>query len=94
MGATGTATVAFGATPTVEGSIAVTGQGAILTTSLAEAWVMGDSTATNNEQDHIQAGTLLRCTCNIPTAGVGFTIFCDAIGGLITGDLKVKWVWN
>jgi hypothetical protein len=94
VGAQGTATVSFGATPTVEGSIAVTGQGAILATSLAEAWIMGAATATNTEQDHIQAGALIRCVCNIPTAGVGFTIFCDTIGGLITGDLKVQWVWN
>lgn len=94
MGAQGTATVVFGTTPTVEGSVAVGGQGAILATSLAEAWVMGATTADNTEQDHIQAGAMLRCTCNIPTAGVGFTIFCDSIGGLITGDLKVQWVWN
>ena len=94
MGAQGTATISFGTTPVDSGSIAVTGQGAILATSLAEAWIMGATTADNNEQDHIQGGVLLQCVCNIPTAGVGFTIFADTLAGLVVGDFKIQWVWN
>lgn len=95
MGATGTATIAFGSTPTSEGSIAVTGQTGILSGSLCEAWIMGnDSTAGNTTTDHLFAGVSLKTICADVVAGTGFTIYATSTAGLVTGDMKVKWVWN
>jgi hypothetical protein len=99
MGAQGTTTVSFGTTPTVDtATIAVTGQASILATSLAEAWIQGATAGTagtaNDEQSHLQAGALMKLVCGIPSAGVGFTIYCDPVCGMVTGDFKINWVWN
>ncbi len=91
---TGTATIAFGATPTAEGSIDVTGQTAILSTSFVEAFIMAESTATNDTTDHQFAGVSVKLVCGNISVGTGFTIYATCIAGLITGDLKVKWVYT
>lgn len=90
----GEATVSFGATPTDSATIAVVGQAAILATSKVDCWIQGATTGTNTEQDHIQAGALMRVTSNIPTAATGFTIYCEVISGLVTGDFKIQWRWS
>lgn len=94
MGATGTAIVSFGSTPSTEASVSVTGQSAILATSLAEAWVMGATTTDNDENAHLFGGVSFRVTCGIPSVGTGFTIYVTCIAGLATGDFKIQWVWN
>lgn len=92
---TGTATISFGSTPVLEGTVTVTGQTGILTSSLCEAWVMGnDSTSDNTTIDHQFAGIALRTVCADVVANTGFTIYATSIAGFITGDLKIKWVWN
>lgn len=94
MGAVGTATIPFGSTPAAEGSVAVTGQTGITGTSSVEAWMMVDSTTDNDTVDHQWAGIALKLVCGNIVAGTGFTIYATSVAGLITGDLKVKWVWN
>lgn len=91
--AVGTATLAFGATPAGEASVAVTGQGSILTTSQVEAWIEGATTADNDENMHLMAGALMRVTCGIPVAATGFTIYADVLAGEVTGDFTVSWAW-
>jgi hypothetical protein len=91
---TGSATIDFGATPGPEASIAVTGQTLIKATSRPQAWIVGAITATNTDADHLMAGALLRLTCDVPTAGVGFTIYADSLGGLATGTFAVQWSWR
>lgn len=92
--ATGEAIISFGATPSTEASVAVTGQAAILATSLVEAWIMGASTSDNNEGEHLFAGVSLKLTVGIPTASTGFTIYATSTAGMATGDFKIKWVWS
>lgn len=98
MATTGTATVSFGTTPVDSGTVVVSGQAAILATSLVECWIAGNTAGAgdtaNSEQDHLQAAALIKTVPGIPVAGVGFTIYCDVIAGLVTGDFKVFWVWN
>jgi hypothetical protein len=93
LGATGTATVDFGATPgTNVATLAITGQTNILTTSQIRLWMSGDdSTATHNSIEHMVVP--FRLAANAVIAGTGFTI------NMITdwrldGTFKVRWAWQ
>jgi hypothetical protein len=95
VGAQGTATLNFGALPgTSDASIAVTGQTAILSSSLVEAWIVPATTADHSADEHmvesldIYAGNIV--------AGTGFTIygFNEAAIGTIHGNWTIGWVWN
>lgn len=96
MGAAGTATIDFGAAPgTNFVSVNVTGQAAILSGSLCEAWMMADTTVSgatgHNEIEH--SIVPIKLTCGAVTAGVGFTIFAYSEMRL-TSTFTVHWVWN
>lgn len=74
MGAQGTATLTFGAFPGVsDASVAVTGQAAILSGSLVEAWVFPATTADHSPDEHIVES--LRVMAGNVIAGTGFTIY-------------------
>lgn len=90
----GTATVDFGAFPgSNEASIAVTGQGSILGTSKAEAFVMADDVSgTHTANDHRYFAALVGLTCGSPVAATGFTIHARSTEK-ITGTFAVRWVW-
>ena len=90
----GTATIDFGAFPgSNEASIAVTGQGSILTTSKAEAYVMGDdSTGDHTASDHRYFAALMGLTCGTPTLANGFTIYARSTEKL-QGTFALRWVW-
>lgn len=94
MGATGTATLSFGAAPgNSEASVAVVGQASILGTSLAEAFIMGDDTSgAHTASDHRYAAVLIGLSCGTPAAGVGFTIYGRCLDKM-EGDFAVRWVW-
>jgi hypothetical protein len=94
MGATGTATLSFGGSPgNSEASVAVAGQAAILVTSLAEAFFMGDDTSgAHTASDHRYAPALIGLACGTPSAGVGFTIYGRCLDKM-EGDFQVRWVW-
>lgn len=93
--AVGQATLAFGAVPGLgEASVVVTGQAAILGTSLVEAFFQEAVTGTNDAVQHRQAGWAIRLTCGAIVAGTGFTIFADVEEGFAVGDFTVQWVWN
>lgn len=94
MATTGTAILDFTSTPSSEAQIPVTGQAGILSTAKAEAWIMGSSTATNNEGDHLFGGVSLKLVCGIPSAGVGFTIYGTSMVALAAGTFNIQWVWN
>lgn len=90
----GTATLNFGAFPgSNEASVAVAGQASILATSKAEAYVMGDDTATGHTaSDHRYFAALVGLTCGTPTAATGFTIHARSTEKL-QGQFAVRWVW-
>ena len=92
MGATGTATIDFGAFPgSNEASVtfADTGVGA---GSSVEAFIMAaDTTSDHTAADHRYAGELFSLTA-LPTAGVGGTIYARSVHKL-QGAFAVRWVW-
>lgn len=90
----GIATIDFGATPTEEGSIAVTGQMGILATSNIQAFIVARSTIDNNETNHKFGAIALRLIVSDIVVGVGFTINAYSIIGLVTGTFKIDWRWS
>ena len=93
MGQQGTILINFGATPSMEATVNVTGQTGILTTSCAESWIMEAVTSDNNASNHRFGGVSFRFTCGIPVNDVGFTIYVTATAGAATGEFKICWVW-
>jgi hypothetical protein len=95
MGAQGTATLAFGSTPVKEVSVAVTGQGSIVSGSLAEAWVMRASTGSNDADAHDQLAMLFELTVGDIIAGTGFTIKARSrFDFTVIDDFIIAWAWN
>jgi len=92
--ATGIATLDFGATPTDEASVVVTGQGAIVSGSFAEAFFMQETTADNGADEHAEAAALCPLVVSDIVAGTGFTIRAHPIAMLGVGTFSVRWVWN
>jgi hypothetical protein len=98
--ATGTATLDFGAFPGTDlASVAVTGQAAILNTSLVEAWLFPATTTDHSVDEHLVE--TIRVIAGPPTAGSGFTIYgvnTSQIGqgrGVNPyGKFNVAWAWN
>ena len=74
MGAQGTAILNFGAFPGAsDTNVAVTGQAAIVASSLVEAWIRPVDTADHSADEHM-VETLRVLAANI-VAGTGFTIY-------------------
>ena len=73
-GATGAATIDFGAFPGVnEASVAVTGLTTIPADAKAEAWLMGsDTTSDHTANDHRYAARFLSVSCGSVVAATGF----------------------
>lgn len=91
MPATGFTTLDFGAAPGGNvATIAVTGQASIVSGSIAEAFMMGDSTVHHNADEH--ALVPLKLSCSAVVAATGFTITAVSDWRL-TGTFKVRWVW-
>ena len=96
--AQGTTTINFGPFPGSQSATGVvTGQAAILSTSLAEAWVWpnvdtADHPAAEQQMDwqRIQVAVLSI------TPGVGFTIAAQLYPGNanLYGQYTIAWVWN
>ncbi len=88
----GTATVDFGAMPgSSQATVAVTGQAAFTSGNSAEAWMMGDSTADHNSDEHKMVPLTLRIGDYV--TGTGFTIYATYDGAL-TGQFTVRWAWS
>jgi len=94
MGATGTATLDFGATPTDEASVVVTGQAGIVSGSLVEAFFMRNTTADNGLDEHEGMSIYCRVVCGDIVAGTGFTARATMLAGYATGQFNLPWVWN
>ena len=92
--ATGTATLDFGATPTDEASVVVTGQTAIAATSHVEAFFMQEATADNGVDEHAEAAALCPLVVSDIVPGTGFTIRAHPIAAEGMGQFTVHWVWT
>jgi hypothetical protein len=72
--ATGTATLDFGAFPgATDASVAVTGQGGIVSGSLVEAWIRPVATSDHSADEHLAAP--LKVIAGNIVAATGFTIY-------------------
>lgn len=91
MASQGTTTVDFG-TGKTDVTTTVTGQSAISTSNLVEAWISPVATASNTadnhwvEDLHVMAGNIVNAT--------GFTIYASCKTGKAHGIYTVNWVWN
>lgn len=95
MGAQGTTTVDFGSFPgKSDTSVAVTGQGTILSGSLVEAWILPATTADHSVDEHL-VETIQVIAGNV-VASTGFTIYAKNVGfgTMLYGLWNVGWVWN
>ncbi len=92
--ATGSATLAFGASMAQEASVAVTGQTTITGTSKVWVWLIPSAT-TQHSADEIMVNPPA-VFAGVPSAGVGFTIYGNAYnlpGSQAYGDYTVGWAW-
>jgi len=94
MGAQGTATLNFGATPIDEATIAVTGQAGIIAGSHVEAFFMRETATGNGVEEHEAMAIYCPLTVGSIIAGTGFTIYATMLAGFATGQFAVRWVWN
>lgn len=86
----GTATLAFGATPTDEATVEATTSG-LTATDHIDAFVMADdSTAANDTTAHRFLALSGRFSCEYVSA-TSLRIRCDVTMGLATGDFTVHW---
>jgi hypothetical protein len=101
--ATGTTTLDFGAFPgKTDTSVAITGQGAIVSGSLVEAWIRPVATADHSDTEHM-VETLKVFAGNI-VAATGFTIYgfnngpsgdnsLNGKAAMLYGQWTVAWAW-
>lgn len=90
----GTATLSFGTAPgTNIASVAVTGIAAISPGDYAEAFLMADTSADHNTEEHRLIAGYSRFCCDQPVTSTGFTITMTSDLRL-TGDVAVRWVWS
>jgi hypothetical protein len=95
MAVQGTSIINFGAAPgTTQVALAVTGQTSILSGSYVEAWMMADSTADHNAEEHKLMAAKIGLVCGSVVAGTGFTITATSPDVRLTGQWSVRWVWN
>jgi hypothetical protein len=102
VGASGTATLDFGAIPgKSDASVVVTGQGGIVSGSSVEAWIRPVASANHTADEHMVE--TLNVFAGSIAAGVGFTIYGFntsqlnsplGVGTRLTGQWTVSWVWN
>jgi hypothetical protein len=89
MGASGTATVDFGAFPgKSDTSVAITGQAGIVAGSLVEAWIRPVDTADHLADEHMLE--TLRVMAGSIVAGAGFTIYAINTSDLSDPTVDVR----
>lgn len=93
MATTGQTTVNFGASSalTFDANTVVTGQSAIGSGSLVDAWIVCTATSDHTADEHwvddiqVKAGNIV--------AGTGFTVYAKCPSGTY-GSFNVEWIWN
>lgn len=93
--ATGTDILDFGAFPgKSDASVVITGQAAILSGSIVDAWIRPEATADHAADEHLVES--LKIFSSDIVEGVGFTIrgFNIGQGTMISGKWTVAWAWK
>ena len=88
--ATGTATIDFGTGNNIA-TTTITGQGAIVSGSNVEAFLMGDTSADHTTYEHSMVP--MRLVCGNIVGGTGFDIVATCVTMPLTGQWTVRWVW-
>ena len=91
MGNQGTAILDFGV-KSVSTTVVISSEAGMLAGSQCEAWIGGNSTADNTEDDTNLEN--LKVTTKAKVAGAGFTIYGEITKGMGHGQHKINWVWN
>jgi hypothetical protein len=97
MAASGTAVLDFGSFPGTDvATIAVTGQAAILTSSLVEAWIIPEATALHSEDEVVMLTpfVFVSAPASLIIAGTGFSIRGVCHDDFLWGTVKVGWAWK
>jgi hypothetical protein len=90
--ATGTATLDFGAFPGAsDATVAVTGQAAIVSGSLVEAWIRPVATADHSIDEHRVEE--IQVVADTIVAATGFTIFGRTRNVRLYGVWQLAWAW-
>lgn len=93
MATQGTATVNFGPWPGVtDTTLVITGQSAIASTALVEAWLAPRATVNHSADEHLVDGPILLAG-NI-TPAIGFTVAAQSRGLALYGLWSINWVYN
>ena len=92
MATQGTAVVDF-STGKMEATVAVTGQGAITTANLVEAWPILTETVGSQVRDDAWVEQMQVFAYKI-VAGTGFTILAKPAIRKAYGTYNIGWVWN
>jgi hypothetical protein len=92
--ATGTGTIDFGATPSEEATVTITGQTGLISTTHIEAFFQhGDSTADNGVDEHEEAAAVCPLACKWTVDG-SFEVKAIPISGLGIGTFKFHYAWS
>ena len=89
MAATGTATANFGATPGTNQKTVTVNSAAVLTASLVEAFIMADSTADHNAEEHKIIPFRIVCGNIVNAVSFDVTLTTEL---RITGLISFRWV--
>ena len=94
MSTQGTTSLNFGTFPgNTDTSVAVTGQTAILSGSLVEAWILPKATTEHTADEHWMEN--IQVTAGNIVAGTGFTIYALTLDKCrLYGNFNIAWVWN
>jgi hypothetical protein len=93
MGAPWSAILDFGATPTDEASVTVTGLTGIQTNSRVEAWFMRATTADHNANSHDMASHFVTLSPGDNVADTSTLIKATVWGALVTGQFQIEGAW-
>jgi len=88
----GTGLIDFGSAPGTNFVVTnITGQTNILSTSVIQAFMMYDSTASHNQTEH--AIVPIKLTCGNIQVGTGFSVYASSEWRL-DGTFGVRWIWQ
>jgi len=93
-GATGQIIIDFDNGNSIASNV-VTGQSAIVSTSVPRFYVLGtSSTSTHNQTEHQLADILFSLSCSNINVGTGFTVTAISKTGILRGAWLVNWIWS
>jgi len=95
MAATGTATINFGATPTDEATVVITGLADMTTSMHVEVFIQADDTTGDNDAAAHEALSYFatKPVATSRVAGTGFTAVVRLWAGFAIGTFKLHYVY-